>query len=333
VPCLFLPHPPDPSTESRGGPHGAGGRDRDRGQPPPRPGRYGEQVERRRLGRTGHRSSVAILGGAAFWDGEPEACGAALGSAVDAGVNHLDIAPQYGRAQELLGPFLPRVRDRLFVACKTLRREADGARAQLEDSLRLLGCHHFDLYQLHAVTDRAELDSRAGAVAAILAARDEGLCRWVGITGHELTAPAAHLEALRRYDLDTVMFPLNPALWADAAYRRDAEALLDYARDHDVGVMAIKALAARPWNGRRHTSATWYEPYTSTEEIRRSVDFVLSIPGVQGFCTPGDLAVLPAALDAAAHHRTMTDADQAELAAARASESCIFPMPTPLSAP
>src|ERR1700737_547296 len=155
----------------------------------------------RRLGRTGHHSSVAILGAAAFWDSTPDATAAALDAALAAGVNHLDIAPQYGRAQELVGPLVPAVRDRLFVACKTLRHDADGVRAQLEESLQLLGCDAFDLYQLHAVTDMAELDARTGAVEAILRARDEGLCRHVGITGHDLDAPAAHLEALRRYDL------------------------------------------------------------------------------------------------------------------------------------
>ena len=118
------------------------------------------------------------------------------------------------------------MRDRVFVACKTQRRDPGGVRAQLEESLGLLRCERFDLYQMHAVTDLAELDARAGAVEALLAARDEGLCRFVGITGHNLTAPAAHLEALRRYDLDTVMFPVNPRLWADPDYRRDAEALL-----------------------------------------------------------------------------------------------------------
>ncbi len=177
-------------------------------------------MERRRLGRTGHDSSVAILGGAAFWDGDPETTGAAFAAALAAGVNHLDVAPQYGRAQEALGPFIPAVRNRLFVACKTLHHRADDVRAQLEESLGLLRCDRFDLYQLHAVTDLAELDARSGAVEAILAARDEGLCRFVGITGHNLDAPGAHLEALRRYDLDTVMFPVNPRLWADRAIPR-----------------------------------------------------------------------------------------------------------------
>jgi aryl-alcohol dehydrogenase-like predicted oxidoreductase len=200
-------------------------------------------------------------------------------------------------------------------------------RAQLEESLTLLGCDRFDLYQMHAVTDLAELDRRSGAVEAILAARDEGLCTWVGITGHELTAPAAHLEALRRYDLDTVMFPVNPKLWSDPTYRADAEALLAFAADHDVGVMAIKAVAARPWAGRDHTTATWYEPYTSVEDVARGVDFALSIPGVHAFCTPGDTSVLATAVAAAAGHTPMSPAARDGAIRAVAAEPSIFPMP------
>src|SRR3984957_1619310 len=201
-------------------------------------------VKTRRLGRTGHQSSLAVFGAAALWDADPETAARVFGAALDAGVNHLDVAPRYGRAQELLGPLIPAVRDRLFVACKTQRHDPDGVRAQLEESLTLLGCDHFDLYQMHAVTDLAELDARAGAVEAMLAARDEGLCRFVGVTGHDLTAPAAHAEALRRYDLDTVMFPVNPRLWADTDYRRSAEALLEEATSRNLGVMALKSGAA-----------------------------------------------------------------------------------------
>jgi aryl-alcohol dehydrogenase-like predicted oxidoreductase len=269
---------------------------------------------------------VAILGGAAFWDSDPATTRSVFEAARAAGINHLDVAPQYGRAQELLGPFIPDVRDDLFVACKTLRHSADGVRAQLEESLRLLHCDYFDLYQLHAVTDLGELDARAGAVEAILAARDEGLCRWVGITGHELSAPAAHLEALRRYDLDTVMFPVNPRLWADGDYRRDAEALLEEAAARDVGVMVIKAAAARPWGARPHTSGTWYEPYTTREEVERGVRFALSVPGVHAFCTPGDTAVQALALEAAENFRAMDDGERAAAAESVEAEAHIFPM-------
>jgi aryl-alcohol dehydrogenase-like predicted oxidoreductase len=286
-------------------------------------------VETRRLGRTGHQSSVAVLGGAAFWDADPGAVEAAFSAALEAGVNHLDVAPQYGRAQELLGPLIPAVRDRLFVGCKTLRHNRDGVRAQLEESLELLRCDSFDLYQAHAVTSVEELDRRGDALEAILAARDEGLCRWVGVTGHELTAPAAHLEALRRYDLDTVMFPVNPRLWADATYRRDAESLLSLAEARDVGVMAIKAAAARPWAGRPRTSGTWYEPYTGDDEVARGVRFALSVPGVHAFCTPGDVSVLHVALAAAGAGAgtgvaPMSVEERAAASAAVADEPLIF---------
>jgi aryl-alcohol dehydrogenase-like predicted oxidoreductase len=289
---------------------------------------YCAAMQTRRLGRTGHRSSVAVLGAAAFWDSTPEQTAAAFGSALEAGVNHLDVAPQYGRAQQLLGPLVPAVRDRLFVGCKTLRHSADGVRAQLEESLQLLRCDRFDLYQMHAVTDLAELDRRAGAMAAITRARDEGLCRWLGITGHELSAPAAHLEALRRYDLDTVMFPVNARLWADPHYRRDAEALLEEAEARDVGVMAIKAAAARPWDGRPRTAGTWYEPYATPGEVARGVRFTLSVPGVHAFCTPGDVAVLALALQAAAELQPMDEAARRAAIDAVRAEPLIFPMPS-----
>ncbi len=285
-------------------------------------------MQTRRLGRTGHQSSLAIFGAAALWDADPDTAARAFDEALAAGVNHLDVAPQYGRAQELLGPLIPAVRERLFVACKTLRHDPNGVRAQLEESLEKLRCDRFDLYQMHAVTDLGELDARAGAVEAILAARDEGLCRWVGITGHNLTAPAAHAEALRRYDLDTVMFPVNARLWEDVSYRRDAEALLEEAAGRDVGVMAIKAAAARPWGDRPHSAGTWYEPYTTADEVGRGVRFALSVPGVHAFCTPGDTGVLSLALEAAASFTPMEGAERASVSAALGAEPHIFPMPT-----
>ena len=284
-------------------------------------------MERRRLGRTGHDSSVAILGGAAFGRSDAETTEASFAAALAAGVNHLDVAPQYGRAQELLGPLIPAVRDQLFVACKTLRHHPDGVRAQLEDSLELLHCDSFDLYQLHAVTDLVELDARDGAVRAILAARDEGLTRWVGITGHEHTTPAAQLEALKRYDLDTVMFPVYPRLWADPDYRRDAEALLAHAAEHDVGVMAIKAAAARPWGDRTPTADTWYEPQVDYGSVARGVRFALSTSGVHAFCTPGDTSVLPMALAAAEAYEPLSTSERDEAVAAMAGEASIYPMP------
>ena len=284
-------------------------------------------VQTRRLGRTGHHSSLAILGGAAYWGTDPERTETSFSDALAAGVNHLDVAPRYGRAQELLGPLVERARAELFVACKTMRHDPAGVRAQLEESLSLLGCDRFDLYQMHAVTDLDELDARAGAVAAITAARDEGLCRYVGVTGHNLTTPAAQLEALRRYDLDTVMFPVNPRVWADPDYRRDAEALLAEAEGRDVGVMAIKAVAARPWGDRPHSATTWYEAYTADDEIERAVRFVLSTPGVHALCTPSDPDIAATVIAAADRYLPMSEAERDDAVRRVAHEALIFPMP------
>ncbi len=236
-------------------------------------------MQRRRLGRTDHESAVAILGGAAFWDASPAQAEVAFAHALDAGVNHLDIAPQYGAAEDVVGPLVPAVRDRLFVGCKTMRKAADGVRDQLETSLRKLGCDQFDLYQAHAVTDLDVLDERADAFEVMLRARDEGLTRFVGVTGHDLGAPRAHLEAVRRYDLDTVMFPVYPRVWADPQYRADAQTLLDECAARDVGVMVIKAVAWRPWGDREPTAGTWYEPFADAASVARGVRFALSTPG------------------------------------------------------
>jgi aryl-alcohol dehydrogenase-like predicted oxidoreductase len=284
-------------------------------------------METRRLGRTGHRSSVAILGGAAFAVAGEEETARAFHDALSRGVNHLDIAPRYGAAERLVGPLVPAVRERLFLACKSARKNAAGLRAQLEESLRLFGTERFDLYQLHAVTSLEVLRERGAAAAAAFRARDEGLTRFVGITGHDMQAPATFVEALRRYDFDTVMFPVNARLWADPSYRQSAEDLLALCAERDVGVMAIKAAARRPWAPGERFATTWYEPYATADEIAAGVHFVLSVPGVHAFCTPGDLRLLPLALDAVESPIAMSATERGSLAARRAGDPLIFPMP------
>src|SRR5439155_20119148 len=126
------------------------------------------------------------------------------------------------------------------------------------------------------------------AAEEILRAREEGLVRFAGITGHNDGAPGAHLEALRRWDLDTVMFPVNARMWAQTEYRRDAEALLELCAERDVGVMAIKAAARKPWGDGDRFATTWYEPHIEVEDVASGIDFTLSVPGVHAICTPGD---------------------------------------------
>jgi aryl-alcohol dehydrogenase-like predicted oxidoreductase len=298
-------------------------------------------MERRRLGRTGHESSVAILGGAAFWMATPEEGAAGLQLALSRGVNHLDIAPQYGNAQAAVGPAIPAVRDQLFVAAKTLRSNPDGVLAQFDESRRLLGCDVLDLYQAHAVTTIDELDERGPGIEQILRLRDEGACRFAGITGHDLTVPRTHLEALHRYDLDTVMFPIYPRLWADPVYREAAEELLSVCQARDLGVMIIKAVARRPWADRRPLSdvvagdpatadrwaTSWYEPQADDDALARGIAFALSTPGVHAFCTPGDSAMLPRVLDAAEAYRPLSDVERQDAIATMADEQVIFPIP------
>jgi aryl-alcohol dehydrogenase-like predicted oxidoreductase len=284
----------------------------------------------RRLGRTGHQSSVAVLGGILFHFLEPHDAESALHEALDAGVNHLDIAPGYGTAEETVGPFLPAVRDRLFLGEKTAETGRDAARRQLEESLRRLHCDRVDLYQLHGLTTLADLDSRAGAVETLLAAREEGLCRWIGSTGHNAETPATQAEAVRRYDLDTVMFPIYPRLWADSDYRRSAESLLELCADRDVGVLAIKVGAARPWPTslphEQRPASTWYDP-VAAEEVERGVRFALSQPGVTSFCTPGESRLLKPVLEAAARFTPMDAMEQQSAVEQMAAEASIFPIP------
>jgi aryl-alcohol dehydrogenase-like predicted oxidoreductase len=285
-------------------------------------------MQRRRLGRTGHESTVAILGGAAFALSTTEEAEPAFAAALARGVNHLDIAPRYGEAERAVGPLVAPVRDGLFIGEKTTRRAADGVRAQLDESLQRLHTDHFDLYQLHGVTGVDVLDERGDAADAIMRARDEGLTRFIGITGHGLAAPATFVEALRRYDLDTVMFPIYPRLWADVDYRRAAEELLSICAARDLGVMAIKAVARQPWpeDDRDRFATTWYEPRREPESIARGVHFALSTPGVHAFCTPGDLRLMPLALDAA---ERVTEMDDDARVAAIDEMAGLAPLQTP----
>ena len=287
------------------------------------------------------KSSVAILGGAAFWMSGPEDGERGLAVAMERGVNHLDIAPQYGEAQRAVGPAIPAVRDRLFVAAKTLRSNPDGVVAQFDETRSFLGCDVLDLYQAHAVTNLDELNDRGPAIERILRLRDEGACRFAGITGHDLSVPRTFLEALDRYDLDTVMFPIYPRLWADPVYREAAEELLALCGARDLGVMVIKAVARRPWADHRpladaiegypetsdRWATSWYEPQREDEAIARGVSFALSTPGVHAFCTPGDLGLLPRVLDAAERFTPMAANERAEAANAMSDEDVIFPIP------
>ncbi len=286
-------------------------------------------METRPLGRTGHHSSVVMMGTAAFWRTEPATAHAALDLAIANGVNHIDVAPQYGNAEDQTGSWLKStgLRDRLFLGCKTLERTREGAAAELNRSLVKLNTDHFDLYQFHAVTDWQALDAifaPGGALEAFVAAREAGKVRHLGITGHGLLAPTLFIEALRRFDLDTVMFPINPRHYALPDYRAEAEKLLALCQERGVGVMVIKALAKGPWGEKEKTHACWYEPYTDAENVTNGVRFALSQPGVTGLASTGDVTLLPLIFQAAHAFAPLSPAEQEAMIAHYAHDGMIF---------
>lgn len=274
-------------------------------------------MERRRLGRTGHMSTVVTFGAAGIGRVDQETADRAVETALAHGVNHVDVAPRYGEAELRLRPWMARIRSRIFLGCKTGQRTREEASAELSRSLERLGTDRLDLYQLHAVGKLHELDqctAPGGALEALVEAREAGRVRWLGITGHTHDAPRTHLEALRRFDFDTVMFPLNFVLWADPRYREDAQALLEECRRRDVGVHIIKTVARDPWGDRPRTHTTWYEPFTDQAIIDQAVAFVLSRP-VTTLCSVGDVSVLPKVLDAAERQQPITGPDEEALLA------------------
>lgn len=283
-------------------------------------------MEKRKLGRTGHMSTVAIFGTAALGGVTQEVADKAMEEVLRYGVNHIDVAPSYGEAELRLGPWLERMRDRFFLGCKTYLRGKAEAAAELRRSLERLRVAYFDLYQLHAVTSLEELEQAmraGGALEAILEARDEGLVRYIGITAHGHEAPAVLLAALNRFDFDTVMFPLNFVLYGHPGYRWDTEALLALAKQKDVGVIIIKAIGKRPWGERQQAYDTWYEPFDQQEEIDRALWFVLSQP-VTAAASAGDVRLLPRFLDAASRFRPLSQEEQERLIASAVEFQSVF---------
>jgi aryl-alcohol dehydrogenase-like predicted oxidoreductase len=280
-------------------------------------------VQQRRLGRLGHMSSVLIYGAAALADVDQATADRSVRLALDAGINHFDVAASYGDAELRLGPWMPRIRDRIFLATKTGLRDRDAAWAQINRSLERLQTGRVDLIQIHAVGDLAELDrvtGTGGSLEAAVRARDEGLAGAIGITGHGHQAPATHLEALRRFGFDTVLTPLNPVLDRDRAYRSDYQRLVAQAQAQDVGLMIIKAVSRRNWPpAAEHTYTTWYEPFDDQERVTAAVAWVLSHQEVTGIATPGDVRLLPLVVEAE-RRLDQTSARQAEAVLAGASD-------------
>jgi aryl-alcohol dehydrogenase-like predicted oxidoreductase len=284
-------------------------------------------METRRFGRTGHQSSIAIFGAVAFIKASQCEADEIMEKVVKAGVNHIDVAPEYGLAEERVGACMPRLRQHFFLGCKTMERTREGSQAELKTSLRKLQVEALDLYQLHAVTTFADLDAitaPGGALETLIEARQDGATRYLGVTSHGLDAPAILLEALRRFDFDSVLFPVNYALFRNSQYRQEAETLIARCRALDVGIMAIKSVCKGPWGERQRIFTTWYEPFTDPENIQKGVDFVLS-QDVTGLCTAGEISLVEKLLNACQNYRKLAREEQEALIQARDEAVPLWP--------
>jgi len=253
------------------------------------------------FGRTGHESTRTIFGAAALARVTQDEADRTLDLLERHGVNHIDVAASYGDAELRLAPWLKTHRDRVFLATKTGERTYDAAKRQIHLSLERMGVERIDLIQLHSLADPIEWDialSPRGALEACVEAREQGLVRYIGVTGHGTQIAATHLRSLERFDFDSVLLPYSYVMMQDPHYAAMFERLVAACRQRNVAVQTIKSIARRPWWGRERTHATWYQPLEDQRDIDLAVHWVLSRPGIF-LNTVGDIALLPKVLDAA----------------------------------
>lgn len=262
------------------------------------------------FGRTGHVSTRTIFGAAALGRVTQDKADRTLDVLLRHGVNHVDTAPSYGDAELRIGPWMAEYRDRFFLATKTDERRYGPARKQIRRSLERLRVDHVDLIQLHHLIDPAEWEiamGPGGALEAVIEARQEGLVRFIGVTGHGLSAPVMHRRSLERFDFDSVLLPYNYMIMTMPHYRDDFEATLALCQERNVAVQAIKGVLRRPWGeDAEHARATWYEPLEEQAAIDAAVGWVLVRPGIF-LLTPSDVELLPRVLDAASRFQAGPD--------------------------
>ena len=288
-------------------------------------------IEKRPFGRTGHDSTVTVFGGAAFMNGATQAqADATLEVLLKYGVNHIDTAPRYGVSELRIGPWMRAHRKQFFLATKTGERDYQSARDGIRRSLERLQVDHVDLLQLHSMAHPDDWDQvfgAHGALEAVVEAREEGLTRFIGITGHSWTIAAMHRRSLEQFDFDSVLMPLNFLMYENERYRRGFEAVIALCKQRNVAVQTIKSIARGPWGITPKNRDTWYQPLEEQADIDRAIHWVMG-RGDVFINTAGDRDLLPMVLDAASRfERRPDDAAMREMMAARGVTS-LFGIPT-----
>jgi aryl-alcohol dehydrogenase-like predicted oxidoreductase len=258
------------------------------------------------FGKTGHLSSRTLLGAAAFGNVSQDEADAAIELSISYGVNHFDTAASYGDAELRLGSWFRRHGRPSFLATKTGDRTYAKARESIHRSLERMGVDQLDLIQLHHLIDPQEWETAlgpGGALEAAIEAREQGLVRFIGVTGHGLTAPVMHKQALERFAFDSVLLPFNFILSQNAQYLADFKVLLATCQTRGLPVQIIKSITRAPWGDRARTRATWYEPLEEQADIDLAVHWILGHPGLF-LNTVGDVHVLPKVLSAADRFET-----------------------------
>ena len=281
-------------------------------------------MERRSFGQTGRDLSILGFGAIIVTDVTTSEAAAYVGEAIDRGVNYFDVAPSYGNAETMLGPALAPYRDDVFLACKTGKRDAAGAREELENSLRELQTDHFDLYQLHAMTspeDVSQAFGPGGAMETFVKARAEGKVRHLGFSAHSVEAA---LAAMRQFDFDSILFPFNFVTYEQAGF---GPQVLEEAERRGVARLALKGMARGPWRdgdpNRGEYPKPWYEPLADRTEATLALRYCLSLP-ITAAIPPGDIRLFRMALDIADAFTPLTDEERNEVKQKAQVETPLF---------
>ena len=283
-------------------------------------------IERAPFGATGHESSRAIFGAAALGNVSKHNADKTLELLLHHGINHIDVAAKYGDAELRIASWLRRHEGEFFVATKTGERTYRAAREEIRRSLDRLGVDHVDSIQLHNLVDVIDWETALGADGALEAAieaREEGLVRFIGVTGHGLSIPEMHRRSLERFPFDSVLCPYNYVQMQDARYAETFEALAKLCQERNVALQTIKSLASRRWDGRAATASTWYEPLREQPDIDLATHWVLGRPEVF-LLTTGDVEILPKLLDAAERYEKRPSDEQMDELTRRADLAPLF---------